>query len=289
VLARRLTCRDLVVVPAPPERPRDHPWDDLAETHPVRHDAEVDHPDRAPQSGRPEPSSIRPSSIPPSLIRASDADRDRIADRLREALAEGRLTPQEHAERIDLVYAARTYADLTPIVSDLPSGGAPPPVPSPSVPGLRKEVGPPPRREASGIVVVFGGAERKGRWLVEAHTNVLTVFGGVDLDLRRAVLSQREVTINIVCVFGGVSVKVPPGVRVIDSMSAVFSGNSFPGDDPLDPDAPVIRLTGMTLFGGVDVKRVHHGGLDRHEPGRPERRPRRESRGRRHRRDPDGP
>jgi hypothetical protein len=214
----------------------------------MRHDADVDHPEKAPQGDRPD--------RPP--IRASDTDRDRVADRLREALAEGRLTPQEHSQRIDLVYAARTYADLAPIVSDLPSGDGPPPVPSQPAAGIRKEVGPPPpSREPSGIVAVFGGAEREGRWLVEAHTNVLAVFGGVDLDLRRAVLSQREVTVNIVCVFGGVSIKVPPGVRMIDSMAAVFGGNSMPGDGPLDPDAPIIRLTGMTVFGGVDVKRVN--------------------------------
>ena len=45
-------------------------------------------------------------------MRASDADRDEVADRLREALAEGRITPEEHAERIDAVYKAKTYADL---------------------------------------------------------------------------------------------------------------------------------------------------------------------------------
>ncbi|TDD63364.1 DUF1707 SHOCT-like domain-containing protein, partial [Actinomadura rubrisoli] len=54
-------------------------------------------------------------------MRASDADRDQVADRLREALAEGRITPEEHAERIDVVYNAKTYADLEPVLADLPS------------------------------------------------------------------------------------------------------------------------------------------------------------------------
>ncbi|WP_205719737.1 DUF1707 SHOCT-like domain-containing protein, partial [Actinomadura geliboluensis] len=53
-------------------------------------------------------------------MRASDADRDEVADRLREALAEGRITPEEHAERIDAVYKAKTYAELAPVLSDLP-------------------------------------------------------------------------------------------------------------------------------------------------------------------------
>ncbi|WP_157872195.1 DUF1707 SHOCT-like domain-containing protein, partial [Streptomyces silaceus] len=55
-------------------------------------------------------------------LRASDADRDRTADILREALAEGRLTAEEHAERIDGVYRAKTMAELEPLVGDLPAG-----------------------------------------------------------------------------------------------------------------------------------------------------------------------
>ncbi|HEX2314975.1 MAG TPA: DUF1707 domain-containing protein [Thermomonospora sp.] len=210
----------------------------------------------------PETSSERASrpaapSGDPAALRASDADRDRVADRLREALAEGRLTPEEHAERIDAVYHARTYAELTPLVADLP--GEQEPAPSPDVrPGVRLEKDPPlpePRRESASIVAVFGGAERRGRWLVEPHTTVFTAFGGVDLDFRQAVLSRREVTVNVTCVFGGVTIKVPPGVRVISSVAAVFGGTGVPDDDPVDPEAPVIRLTGMALFGGVDVRR----------------------------------
>ncbi|REE99698.1 DUF1707 SHOCT-like domain-containing protein [Thermomonospora umbrina] len=198
-----------------------------------------------------------PSSGGPAAMRASDADRDRIADRLREALAEGRLTPDEHSDRIDAVYRARTYAELAPIVADLPAEGD-----TSANGGVRLDKEPPlpePRRESASVTAVFGGAERRGRWLVEAQTSVLSAFGGVDLDFRQAVLSAREVTLNITCVCGGVSLTVPPGVRVISSISAVFGGTSLPDDDPLDPDAPVIRLSGVAIFGGVDVKRKRLG------------------------------
>jgi uncharacterized protein DUF1707/cell wall-active antibiotic response 4TMS protein YvqF len=183
-----------------------------------------------------------------------------VADQLREALAEGRLTPEEHAERIDRVYNAKTYAELTPIVEDLPVAGRSAPSDAGAArPGIqlhRDAELPAPNRQPASMVAVFGGAERKGRWLVEPNTQVLNVFSGMVLDFRQAVLSQREVTVNIVCIFGGVEIKVPPGVRVVAAGSAIFGGNSVPGDDPLDPDAPVIRLTGVTLFGGVDVKRT---------------------------------
>jgi uncharacterized protein DUF1707/cell wall-active antibiotic response 4TMS protein YvqF len=187
-----------------------------------------------------------------------------VADQLREALAEGRLTPDEHAERIDRVYAARTYAELAPIVEDLPASGTPAPSPADAAqPGIRVQGDPAlpaPNRQSASMVAIFSGSERKGRWLVEPNTQVLNVFSGTVLDFRQAVLSQREVTVNILCIFGSVEIKVPPGVRVVADGSAIFSSHSVPGDDPLEPDAPVIRLTGATLFGSVEVKRTVDAG-----------------------------
>lgn len=185
-------------------------------------------------------------------MRASDADRDRIADQLREALAEGRLTAEEHAERLDTVYQARTYAELAPVVADLPGAGGT----TPAAPRMARDDLPAPSAGSPNLVAILSGAERKGRWLVEPHTNVVTVLGGVELDLRQAVLAQREVTINITAVLGGVSITIPPGVRVLNSVTSVMGGCSLPSDDTVGPDAPVIRLTGMTLLGGIDVKRL---------------------------------
>jgi hypothetical protein len=192
-------------------------------------------------------------------MRASDSDRDRVADQLREALAEGRLTAEEHAERLDAVYRAKTYAELAPIVHDLPATGGVRP-PSVAGPEVARDDLPAPQPGTPNIVAVFSGAERKGRWLVDPQTNVVAVFGGVDLDLRQAVLSQREVTINIVAIMGGVNLTVPPGVRVVNSIAAVFGGCSVPPEDAFAPDAPVIRLTGFALFGGVSVERKDPAG-----------------------------
>ena len=54
-------------------------------------------------------------------LRASDADRFEVADRLRIAAAEGRLTPAELEERLDTLYATKTYGELDALVADLPS------------------------------------------------------------------------------------------------------------------------------------------------------------------------
>jgi hypothetical protein len=54
------------------------------------------------------------------LLRASDADRDAVTDRLREAAGEGRLEPEELEQRVGAALRARTYGDLAPLVADLP-------------------------------------------------------------------------------------------------------------------------------------------------------------------------
>jgi hypothetical protein len=56
-------------------------------------------------------------------LRASDADRERIAARLREHYAEGRLTREELDERISATLSAKTFGDLREVMSDLPEPG----------------------------------------------------------------------------------------------------------------------------------------------------------------------
>jgi DUF1707 SHOCT-like domain len=56
-------------------------------------------------------------------IRASDADRQEVVDRLAAALAEGRLKMDEYAERMGLAYEATTYGDLAALSADLPEAG----------------------------------------------------------------------------------------------------------------------------------------------------------------------
>ena len=55
-------------------------------------------------------------------LRTSDADRERVAGFLRDRCAEGRLTPDELAERLDAVWSSRTYGELEWLVGDLPGG-----------------------------------------------------------------------------------------------------------------------------------------------------------------------
>ncbi|MER5551612.1 DUF1707 domain-containing protein [Streptomyces sp. NPDC002793] len=193
---------------------------------------------------------VAPAGPAPAGIRASDADRDRIADILREAVAEGRLTAEEHAERVDLVYRAKTVGELEPLVRDLPpaGGAAPQPVPSYGY-GPEGPVGP-----AENLVAVFSGSTRKGRWRVGGRTNAFALFGSVEIDLTEALFGQRLTVINATSIFGSVEVKVPENISLRGSGTGVFGNFEVDTLESADPEAPVVVVNGYSVFGSVEAK-----------------------------------
>ena len=173
-------------------------------------------------------------------LRVSDDEREATVARLRVAGGEGRLTLEELAERVELADAARTRGELDVLTADLPV----------TYTGPRVE-----RKDRGWIVAIMGGAERKGRWRPARQTNVVTVMGGAELDLREAELADG-VSITAVTVMGGIGIAVPEGVSVEMGGFAVMGANGGPRDRvaPL-PDAPVVRIRAFSLMGGVGVER----------------------------------
>jgi hypothetical protein len=195
-------------------------------------------------------------------LRASDADRERVAEVLRDALAEGRLDMAEFEERLEAAYGARTYGELAPLTRDLPAPGvAPPVVPLHKVAGgggswADRIVG---GDGSSGTAVgVMSGFQRKGRWTVPKRMNCFAFWGGGELDLREAYFADREVEINCVAIMGGVQVIVPPGVEVAVRGIGVMGGFDQREEGvPGDPGAPRVIITGFAFWGGVGVERKH--------------------------------
>jgi hypothetical protein len=74
----------------------------------------------------------------PGQLRSSAADRERAADVLMAAFAEGRLDQDEYSERVGQVHASRTYAELAALTADLPVGplGVLFPVAGPMLPAI---------------------------------------------------------------------------------------------------------------------------------------------------------
>jgi hypothetical protein len=82
-------------------------------------------------------------------MRAADADRERAADVLKAAVAEGRLSWDEHRQRLDRVMKAQTYGELRRLIEDLPQGALPV-APADRYPAVRNW-GPPSPRPTEGI------------------------------------------------------------------------------------------------------------------------------------------
>ncbi|MFC8962999.1 DUF1707 domain-containing protein [Streptomyces sp. NPDC057094] len=192
-------------------------------------------------------------------LRASDADRERVAEQLRDALAEGRLDMEEFEERLEATYKARTYGELTPITRDLPGAAVAAPISMVKQPvddgswGSRIVGG---EGSSSWGVAVLSGFERKGRWTVPRRFNSFAFMGGGEIDLREANFADREVVVNCVAVMGGMNVIVPPGVEVVVRGIGIMGGFDHREEGrPGDPGAPRVIVTGFAFWGGVGVER----------------------------------
>jgi Domain of unknown function (DUF1707)/Cell wall-active antibiotics response 4TMS YvqF len=198
--------------------------------------------------------SSSPAVPDPRHLRASDADRERIANVLRDAAGDGRLTMAELDERLDAVYAAKTYAELEPITHDLPATGA---AYAPAVsPGADQD----PARfggqaTSAAAVAILGGFSRKGDWVVPKTFNAFMFMGGGEIDMREARFEDREVSIHIVAILGGCEIIVPDdatvrvtGIGIMGAFEHTVSGAETPG-------GPLITISGLAFMGGVDVKR----------------------------------
>jgi hypothetical protein len=191
---------------------------------------------------------------PQTDLRASDADRDRTADILREALAEGRLTAEEHAERIDGVYRAKTHAELEPLVRDLPGAHAQRPPAAFSPAPNRPTMGAVPAVADENLVAVFSTSARKGRWRVGRRTHAYAVFGNIEIDLSEAIFEYQQVVIKAVSVFGNVEVRVPENISLRGSGGGVLGNFEVDTLDSADPDAPVVYVDGIAVLGNIEAK-----------------------------------
>jgi hypothetical protein len=198
------------------------------------------------------------SSADPTGMRASDADRNQVAALLGEALAAGRLTFDEHAERLDAAYSARTFGDLEKLVADLPLTEMLRPAAGRDG-GDRED-------DCSFTRALFSKIRRCGQWPVPARSTAVARFGAIVLDFRHAVFSQREVTLDAVSFCGKVEIYVPENARVYDTGGALLGKRTLPSSPPEGSDGPTIRIRGRSVLGHIRVTRGgprnHHWNWD---------------------------
>ncbi|MGW7083965.1 DUF1707 SHOCT-like domain-containing protein [Streptomyces sp. NPDC054871] len=191
-------------------------------------------------------------------LRAADADRERVAERLREAVAEGRLDMEEFGERLDATYKARTYGELEPITRDLPAAGAKLSMVKPSS-AREGEIDWPSRvggeATSTGGFAFWSGFMRKGGWTVGSRFTAFAMWGGGDIDLREARFADRDVEIRCFTIMGGIQVTVPPELNVQVKGFGIMGGFDDKATGEGTPGSPRVVVTGFALMGGVGVER----------------------------------
>lgn len=84
-------------------------------------------------------------------------------------------------------------------------------------------------------------------------TELTAVFGGIECDLRNAVI-EEDVVIDVSAIFGGVDIFLPQNVRVKISSTSIFGGvDEKIIHDPIG-EVPTVYINAVCLFGGVDIK-----------------------------------
>jgi hypothetical protein len=186
----------------------------------------------------------------PPGIRISDADRERAAGRLQQALAEGRITVSELEERLSVVYAARYEAELVPPLADLP-GGVAPVASSVVVPGAVEPAGAP-------LVLKAGMStlKRTGDWDVPPRLRLQSAMGTIVLDFCDTVIHHAVVDVEVDVGAGTVRLLLPDDAtaNVDEVTSGMGTVKSRVPSRPRD-GVPHFVVHGHTGMGTVVVRR----------------------------------
>lgn len=201
----------------------------------------------------------------PRPQRASDTDRERTAEILRNAFAEGRLDNTELNDRLDAVWESKTRDELRALIRDLPegaddgSGRSVARTAHPGAPARGGESGASPVTSIS----VFSGSNRSMRSAQDA-ARLISVFGGSDLDVRQAVAPGKVVVVNSYNVFGGADVIVDDGTEVRNEMISILGGDEIKVEQG-DGDKGTLVLRGFNVFGGLSVRRPNRREMRRRD------------------------
>ena len=197
----------------------------------------------ASQITRGTPAAATSRARPPTVsstrtARASDADRDRVAEVLREAAGDGRLTLEELQERLNQVYMAKTYAELAVLTADLPKQQ-----PAGDLPPLVLKGG------------LHGASRGPGRWEVPGHVIAQGGLAGVKLDFTRVECRLTEVRVEAYGEAAGVTIVIPDGWAADTSaMDPGIGGLKDRTTSDRLPGTPLVRLSGSGGMAGVVLR-----------------------------------
>jgi Domain of unknown function (DUF1707)/Cell wall-active antibiotics response 4TMS YvqF len=204
--------------------------------------------------------------------------RDRVIAALSDHFAHDALDVDEFERRITVAHTSESADEIDALLSDLPALAPASPIsPAPkTAPALvpASQV-----RAEQTMFAIMGGVDRRGAWSVPRRLRVVTMMGGAHLDLREARFPPGPVDIEVFAFMGGIEIIVPPGLAIETHGSAIMGGFQEVNRASAHPDAdaPLLRVHGFVMMGGVDIRMRLPGESDR-DAHRRQRRERKEER-----------
>ena len=177
-------------------------------------------------------------------VRASDADRDRVVDVLREAVGDGRLTADEFDERMEAALSSRTLGELAGLTADLG--------PAPGRSGAAMA-------QAEDVVRIDqrgGSVQRTGGWVVPRRLELRLSWCDATLDFTEAVIVADTLLIDMHMRGGSLMLMIRPGIAVnADSLAVRYTDVDIRSG--AEPGAPVVlrvQLSGRMRYGRVEAR-----------------------------------
>lgn len=184
------------------------------------------------------------------------AARERTVQDLADHFAQDRLTLPEYERRVELAFRADSTDALRDLTRDLTPMAVATVAAAPAVAPDATRVAPGVATRAKNFLALMSGIVRRGTWVVPPKIRAMACMGGIGLDLREATLTAPVTEIYVFALMGGVEIIVPPGVRLESDGFAIMGGFEDQLKEPAlaDPDAPVIRVRGVAIMGGVECR-----------------------------------
>ena len=206
--------------------------------------------------------------------RPGQTRRQETIDALCDAFARDEMELADFERRVEAAHRAESTAELDRLLSDLrprpvPARAGRGPAVESSALGRRAVALPGQVRPREVVAGIMGGSTRSGRWTPARRVTAIGVMGGVELDFREAVLAPGVTEVHAFAFWGGVEIIAPPDVRVECTGVGIMGGFDHREDasSTHDVNTPVLRVTGVAIMGGVEV-RVRYPGETRRDARR---------------------
>ena len=114
-------------------------------------------------------------------------------------------------------------------------------------------------------LAILGGASRDGAWVVPPEYKAIATLGGIKLDMSDSTFAEPETVIKAYAVMGGMEIIVPADAEVDVGAVGIMGGVDHGAEGPGTPGGPRIRIVGVAVMGGIEVKRAAARGSRRTE------------------------